>query len=618
FSGNLNAGIRGVPYTTSYRYTGLSRVESPCYTNPEDRRKEAEKLRDRARTHLPQGILAYSLGDENTLAVSHVDVCMSPTCQEDFREYLRRVYGTLAALNAEWGAAYKAWSEVAPMTEKEAQERGNLAPFIDHRLHMDDVFAGIHLFAQDVLHEIDPKTPVGPEGLWNTGPLRGFHWTKFARNLGVVNVYTDEYLKREIIRSLAPRQALHGMWYGGYEHDVDAPERMARLPWMMLLHDQNSVWWYSVRSYSHIGSCLGAFAPDLRPMPYFERTLAEWDTLHRGAAKLIMSLPRLHDGLAVLYSRPSAYAFGLGTEDLLAALEDAGYQYDVVSDEDLAQAPPDPRKYRALILPNCRALSEAEARHVEAFAVAGGLVIADLLPGLYDEHAKLRPSGRLNDLFGVASMNATVRQEETSAVFEAMTIPLLATGECAVAAGSPRAKLADGRPAIITREHDKGRAVYLNFSLEGYRHERQKESLPTLARLLQQLLVGHGVMPPVQVSDAHGQPVPRCEVCRYGDERMQLVGILREVGKGPEVVTATIKLPVKGHVYDVRRRKYLGQSDSLDVPLGPVEVFAALPYRVTGIPPRRISGPQNARPGAAVALQAQVRADGPTVGTHVL
>ncbi|MBM4079255.1 MAG: hypothetical protein FJ278_06100, partial [Planctomycetes bacterium] len=84
FSGNLNAGIRGVPYTTSYRYTGLSRVESPCYTNPEDRRKEAEKLRDRARTHLPQGILAYSLGDENTLAVSHVDVCMSPTCQEDF------------------------------------------------------------------------------------------------------------------------------------------------------------------------------------------------------------------------------------------------------------------------------------------------------------------------------------------------------------------------------------------------------------------------------------------------------------------------------------------------------------------------------------------------------
>ena len=39
-------------------------------------------------------------------------------------------------------------------------------------------------------------------------------------------------------------------------------------------------------------------------------------------------------------------------------------------------------------------------------------------------------------------------------------------------------------------------------------------------------------------------------------------------------------MPRRGHVYDLRRRKYLGLTDHLDTTVGPVEVYVILPYRV--------------------------------------
>ena len=55
-----------------------------------------------------------------------------------------------------------------------------------------------------------------------------------------------------------------------------------------------------------------------------------------------------------------------------------------------------------LILPACLCLSDAEARRIKDFCRAGGTVIADYMPGLWDQHGKGRPDGGvLDDLFGV-------------------------------------------------------------------------------------------------------------------------------------------------------------------------------------------------------------------------
>lgn len=616
FSGNLNAGIRPVPYTTSYRYSGQSRIASPCYSNPDDIAKEDAKLTKAAEGFLSQGLLAYSLGDENTLSVGHVDVCLSPTCLASFRKHLQGRYGSLEALNAQWGTRHASWDDVMPMDNSEAQKHGNLAPFIDHRLHQDEVFADAHARAQEILHRVDPQTPVGPEGLWNTSPLAGFHWARFGRELGLVNVYSHEHLKRDLVRTVSPREGLHGMWYGSYDEDLQERDRLSRLPWMMLLHDQNSIWWYGVTSYSHTGNPMVAFAPDHRPMPHLQQTLPEWKTLHEGMARLLMNMQRQGDGIAVLYSRPSAYAFGMPTEDIMAALEDAGFQCDAIPAEDLDTAPVNAAKYRVLVLPGCRALSDKQAAAIEAFAAQGGTVIADLLPGLYDEHATLRPEGRLNRLFGLKSMATSVREAEGTATVGDLTLPVLRSGQCELADGQATGRLDDDNPAVITRREGRGRAIYLNFNLQGYEALREKPGLPAAAQLMRVLLATAGVKPQVTVTDAGGAPVARVEAVRYADGPVQVVGLLRETADDLQDPPFTVQLPSRAHVYDARAGKYLGQTDSLKTPLGAVGIYGLLPYRVTAATAEPALATVQA--GQPVEWTLALRTDGVNPGRHVL
>src|SRR5208282_3356292 len=82
-------------------------------------------------------------------------------------------------------------------------------------------------------------------------------------------------------------------------------------------------------------------------------------------------------------------------------LRDSGLQYNFISYADVVQSGI-PGKYKALILPACLCLSDAEARQIRTFCQNGGSVIADYLPGLWDQHGKGPPAGgALDDLFDV-------------------------------------------------------------------------------------------------------------------------------------------------------------------------------------------------------------------------
>src|SRR5581483_5754729 len=82
-------------------------------------------------------------------------------------------------------------------------------------------------------------------------------------------------------------------------------------------------------------------------------------------------------------------------------LRDSGLQFSYISYADVVQNGI-PSGYRVLILPACLCLSDVEARRIRAFVESGGTVIADYMPGLWDQHGKGRPSGgALDDLFGV-------------------------------------------------------------------------------------------------------------------------------------------------------------------------------------------------------------------------
>jgi hypothetical protein len=132
----------------------------------------------------------------------------------------------------------------------------------------------------------------------------------------------------------------------------------------------------------------------------------------------------IHDGVAVYYSHPSiqlgwimdAEAHGKtwinrNNDDRLGGshqvrhawvnmLRDSGLQFNFLSYADVIQKGV-PAEFKVLILPACLALSDAEARKIKEFCKAGGTVIADYMPALWDQHGKGRATGgALDDMFG--------------------------------------------------------------------------------------------------------------------------------------------------------------------------------------------------------------------------
>ncbi len=73
-------------------------------------------------------------------------------------------------------------------------------------------------------------------------------------------------------------------------------------------------------------------------------------------------------------------------------LRDEGLQYNFLSYADVIQNGI-PKEYKVLILPGTYCLSDVEADRIKAFCKAGGTVIADYLPGCWDQHGKGREKG---------------------------------------------------------------------------------------------------------------------------------------------------------------------------------------------------------------------------------
>jgi hypothetical protein len=133
----------------------------------------------------------------------------------------------------------------------------------------------------------------------------------------------------------------------------------------------------------------------------------------------------MHDGIGIYYSHPSiqlgwildAEAHGktwvnregddrLGASHMVRKawenmLRDSGMQYKFVSYTDVIQSGV-PSDIKTLILPACLCLSDAEAHEIARFCSGGGTVMADYLPGLWDQHGRGRNAGGvLDSLFGV-------------------------------------------------------------------------------------------------------------------------------------------------------------------------------------------------------------------------
>ena len=156
---------------------------------------------------------------------------------------------------------------------------------------------------------------------------------------------------------------------------------------------------------------MGGYAPDLTNLPFFEASRQSLKAIRSGVFPLLHTGRRANDGIAIHYSAASHIADSLFAENKLAyawmesladfnhAVEDCGLQYEYVAYEEIEQDELQKGNFRVLLMPHSRAVSEKEAEAIRRFVQDGGLLIADILPGVLNGHGSKREPGLLADLF---------------------------------------------------------------------------------------------------------------------------------------------------------------------------------------------------------------------------
>ena len=569
--------------------------------------------------------VGYLLGDELRLTYD-MDYDYNPIALDAFREWLRKRYKTLQALNGEWGAEFAAWKDVMPMTAREVRGRLNYAPWADHREFRDSVFSGFFGWSREQLRQADPQATVGISGTQRAQAYGGYDWRRLGGTLDFLFSYsTGDQARKQ--RSLA-RRATRLPWYGWRNTNPLIRRRL----WRYLLTENYGAAFYRL---------LNLWGPDLRLSFNARLGVPIVKEFQSGLARMLRHAERRTD-VGLLYSHASIRgAFITGASNLTqgwgAVIEDAGLQCEYVDAAQVEAGELDRRAYRAFVLPYSVALSDKTAAALRRYVEQGGFLIADGRPGLMDEHCRTRDKAALDDLFGVRRPKVdplASRWEGTARFTRNVGACRLKGLELDVMVSEPDLSLAGGEalgahqglgrkgttPVLVLRRVGRGGAVLLNLHFEDYGRRRMLDIEAPLRRVATHVLALAGVTAPVRVTV---EPSVHAYVVRYRDGKALYAAVQVEhekMRKRPPEWTAEVGLafPRAGFVYDVRGHKLLGRTDRCRTRLaeGDTAVYALLPYRVTGV---RVQAAKKAVPcGTAVDYEVAVQSQGGPPGAHVV
>lgn len=509
----------------------------------------ANRLRDNISRAKNGPVLAYAFDDEISLTsfTSPADIDWSPEGLRRFRAWLQNEYGTIEKLNTGWNSKFQNWDAVFPKGvddlrsfHSEPFSRWNLSPWLDHRRFMNEEWAALLSDLTRQANALDANTPAGFVGGQAPSTYGGFDYTLLGEAVQWMEAY-DIGGTNEILRSFWGQTKPHVQTYF-------LTENLAQDKWFLwyyLVHGNRGViaWPDTDKGPWFTGDGVRESVKNLAP------TFAE---VQSPLSEIFEDATFQHDGIGLYYSQPSiAISWFMdiaphgrswvnrsssmnndNASDLLnrvawmKLLEDSGLQYNVIASravqkEGLAAL----KDYRVLILPRTLALSESEAAAIRQWTEQGGVLIADYLPGVFDEHGKARSRGILDDVFGVERDSAAgVLNGKTIAEVDAEKYqqPLIerlsykgarrnATNFVLYERGLRPAEqvkageVIEGAASDVERSFGRGKARYLNWTplpylLERERPEgenyRQKLNLPLPTR--------------VQVT-AQGRALPLCE-----------------------------------------------------------------------------------------------------------
>ena len=561
--------IAWVPYTTDIltAKTPEGIMKPFCWNDKDAAEKYIHDLANKYMGSREHGTFVYSLGDEIKTSGS----CLSPHCADAYRNYLKNEYGSLEALNREWGTTYHDWAGVGLSQEGDNEEENSLKKkeyprWFDRQAFKSWNFVQYAGKYKKAYKEIDPLAKTGFEGAGKfTG---GGDLDLIVRNLDFWSPYPG--MVDEVIRSIAPRDFIRANWMG-YTKDADS---LLDKYWRMVLLGVDSVWWWR---WEVIGPYHGWLAPDLRPYPAVKELLEDTQIMRDGLGDLLLHSKMLDDGIAILYSYPSTFAGKLEEGATYETYEQAnaatskflrsrGLQYRYVTDRMLRLGEFDASRYKLLFLPRTEALGDKEAEVIRKFVENGGTVVAGIRPGIYDDHCKLRQQGVLDDLFGITSISRAPAQTVTSQGATNFRYKI-----------DPGIRICNGIqvqksgevPVIVTRKVGKGLAVLLNCDISALTQlsrtpPSKEDKVSPIDSVLREVFAHNP--PQVTLEDQKGQHPEGIQIVRWQNGADEIIAFIREKGIKEDI---KISLPEAKNIYDVRNRKVLGYSKNFSATITP-------------------------------------------------
>jgi len=628
-------------------------IRKPCLLDPKARADAMEKMRRAAQTHIRFKPLFYATDECGVGNLSAAwDFCYDPRTLAAMRTWLIGQYGSLEAINREWGTTFARLDDVVPLTTDETMARGdhNFSSWTDHRHFMNKCFADAVKAGADAVKSVDPSGLTGLLGAQAPSAFGGYDYWLLSQAMDMIEPYNIGN-NREIWRSLAPRKPAVTTGFGRGRQEI------WRL-WYQALHGDLGLIIYDERR-RYLDRQAQPTATALRVEPTYRE-------LTDGIVKQLWAMKRINDPIAIHYSQPSITAhwmlehlpdgpawaemhpernrrdspFMRTRESWARVLEDLWLGYTFVAYGQLENGDFDRMGVRVMVLPQSIALSDKECQALRRFVARGGTLIADCRTGLMDRHGRMLQRGQLDDLFGVTRGDVRFKPGPTGLKptadggQRARSLERLAAAEPALRPASGAIVLfkdADGTPAVIVNRTGKGKTVYLNAAVTDYHRWRMKPPEGDAFRsFVGETLADAGMRPRFSLSAADDAPAYAAEMHVFRGGVMQIVGVHRnyqirtgELGppeyhrqpalEGPLQLTMDLGKPYA--VYEQRTGAFLGKRSTVTFALDRLQptLFTLLPEPVTAL---EVTAPAEAAVGEVI--QARLRLTGPALGdVHV-
>ncbi len=475
------------------------------------------RLANIVRIYAPDRPLFFDLGDETGIADLSAawDFDFSAASLSDMRHWLKRQYGTLAALNREWGTRFVRWQGVIPPTTAETMARAddNYAAWSDFKSWMDVAYARAIAAGTQAVHAGAPWALAAIEGAQIPG-WGGYNYTRLAPAVDVMELY-DAGQNLDLAQAFNPKLiTLMTVNWGGPGGLHRSWREVLRGVRGMVVWDPDDHFVYSDGSLGPDGRIAAPFLAAIRTDP----------------AALILASQPVRAPIAVLYS-PESYrlqwlldhrAMGaswtrLTSEDedadnavraarrrVLDLLDGLGLTPHFVSAAQIADGLLQRAHDKVLVLPQTLALSVKAADAIRAFVSAGGILVTEGQTGLFDSHGRRLAEPRLSAL-------------------------LRGTNPRAISLSSNEA---------------------------------------TANRQLTQILKASEITPQVSIADATRDGSAGIEHSLYRNGLLTILALLAEpaADTGPNDATAQLSFPEPAYVYDIGAKRLLGFAKQISVP----------------------------------------------------